>query len=299
VAHPAVNQACGYRGRIAPSPTGLLHLGHAATFWTAYQRATAASGTLILRMEDLDPQRSKPEFAAAAIEDLHWLGIGWQEGPDIGGPYAPYNQSERQPFYMSALEKLIEGGFVYPCRCSRKDLARLAQAPHDDEPIYPGTCRPESKNDVQTAVESTEQTSTNWRFRVPDDEAIEFYDGNNGPQRFITGKDFGDFLVWRKDGVPAYQLAVAVDDAAMNITEVVRGADLLKSTTRQILLCRALSLPEPLWFHCPLIADASGQRLAKRHDALSLRVLREAGRSPECVLRMTATAQIDPGYAEK
>jgi glutamyl-tRNA synthetase len=276
-----LNQLAGYRGRIAPSPTGLLHLGHGATFWTAYQRAVARSGALVLRIEDLDPQRSKPEFAVAAVEDLQWLGIHWQEGPDVGGPYAPYIQSQRHSFYVAALRMLISAGRVYPCRCTRKDLARMAQAPHDDEPLYPGTCRPDAGGDVHPATESSAPTNINWRFRVPDGEAVEFHDGKYGRQRFVAGADFGDFLIWRKDGVPAYQLAVAVDDAAMGITEVVRGADLLKSTARQILVCRGLSLPEPLWFHCPLITDADGQRLAKRHDARSLRALRALGKTPE------------------
>ncbi len=143
-------------------------------------------------------------------------------------------------------------------------------------------------------LDDSAQTGMNWRFRVPDGEAIEFDDGHFGPQRFVAGEDFGDFLVWRKDGVPAYQLAVAVDDAAMAITEVVRGADLLKSTARQILVCRALGLPEPAWYHCPLITDERGQRLAKRHDALSLRALRALGVKPEDVLRMAAANSEEP-----
>jgi glutamyl/glutaminyl-tRNA synthetase len=282
-----------YRGRIAPSPTGFLHLGHAATFWTAYQRAIAASGTLVLRMEDLDPQRSKAEFAEAAIEDLCWLGIHWQEGPDICGPHAPYIQSERLALYEEALSKLIDRSLVYPCHCSRKDLAQLAQAPHDDEPLYPGTCRPEL-NSPRSGAAETARAGINWRFRVPSDKVVEFYDGHFGLQRFVAGEDFGDFLVWRKDGVPAYQLAVAVDDAAMAITEVVRGADLLKSTARQILVCRALGLPEPAWHHCPLLTDEHGQRLAKRHDALSLRELRALGLKQEHLLRMAGANSEKP-----
>jgi glutamyl/glutaminyl-tRNA synthetase len=275
-----------YRGRIAPSPTGLLHLGHASTFWIAFRRSVEASGRLVLRMEDLDPQRSKAEFAEAAIEDLHWLGIRWQEGPDVGGPHAPYLQSARHAMYLDALGKLIDRGLVYPCRCSRKDLAQLAQAPHDDELLYPGTCRPKSNPHPSATSKELAETGLHWRFRIRDGELIEFCDGNFGPQRFVAGKDFGDFLVWRKDGVPAYQLAVAVDDAAMALTEVVRGADLLKSTARQILICRALGLTEPGWYHCPLITDERGQRLAKRHDALSLRTLRASRVKPEDVLRM-------------
>jgi glutamyl-tRNA synthetase len=283
-----------YRGRLAPSPTGLLHLGHAATFWTAHQRALAAGGVLVLRLEDLDPQRSKAGFAEAAAEDLRWLGIRWHEGPETGGPFAPYEQSRRLPLYESAMAKLIAAGAVYPCSCTRKDLARLAQAPHDEEPVYPGTCRPSTSTPRNLGHQPS--LEVNWRFRVPDGEAVFFQDGNFGPQRFLAGKDFGDFLVWRKDRVPAYQLAVTVDDAAMRVTEVVRGADLLAATARQILLCRALGLPEPAWYHCPIVTDATGQRLAKRHDALSLRTLRASGMGPEEVLRMAAVGAGKPSF---
>jgi glutamyl-tRNA synthetase len=169
---------------------------------------------------------------------------------------------------------LLAAGWLYPCRCSRKDLAQAIQAPHNDEGIYPGTCR-------AAGFKASEETRANWRFRVPDGEAIEFEDGHFGYQRFVAGQDFGDFLVWRRDGLPSYQLAVLVDDAAMRITEVVRGADLLQSTARQILLARALGLASPAWWHCDLITDAAGQRLAKRHDALSLRRLRALGKQPQ------------------
>jgi len=281
-----------YRGRLAPSPTGLLHVGHARTFWIAAQRAIENQGTLILRNEDLDPQRSRPEFARAMMEDLRWLGIGWTEGPDCDGPYGPYSQSERRARYLEAWRRLREGGFLYPCICSRKDLARAASAPNeaddDDEPVYPGTCR--GRKDVG---EFTEPAGVNWRFRVPEGETVEFTDMNLGRQRYVAGSnfDFGDFLVWRRDDVPAYQLAVVVDDAAMRITEVVRGADLLKSTARQLLLMRALGYAElgyaaPDYFHCELVRDAAGVRLAKRHDALSIRNLREGGMTAEKVLEM-------------
>lgn len=273
-----------YRGRLAPSPTGLLHVGHARTFWIAAQRAIANQGTLILRNEDLDPQRSRAEFARAMMEDLRWLGIHWTEGPDCGGPCGPYAQSERRAHYLEAWRRLREGGFLYPCICSRKDLAQAASAPNDadDEPVYPGACR-ERKH-----VEFTAPAGVNWRFRVPDGEAIEFLDLNLGRQRYIAGRDgdFGDFLVWRRDDVPAYQLAVVVDDAAMRITEVVRGADLLKSTARQLLLMRALGYDAPDYFHCELVRDGAGTRLAKRHDALSIRHLRESGLTAEKVLGM-------------
>jgi glutamyl/glutaminyl-tRNA synthetase len=274
-----------YRGRLAPSPTGLLHIGHARTFWTAAQRAIERQSTLILRNEDLDLQRSRPEFAAAMIEDLRWLGIHWSEGPDCGGPHAPYSQSERRAFYFDAWRQLRDGGFIYPCTCSRRDLAQAASAPNDndsdDEPVYPGRCR--GRTD---AAQFDNPAGVNWRFRVPDGEEIAFVDLNLGPQKYVAGPDFGDFLVWRRDDVPAYQLAVVVDDAAMRITEVVRGADLLKSTARQLLLIRALGYSTPDYFHCELVRDQSGARLAKRHDALSIRQLRENGISAERVVEM-------------
>ena len=260
-----------YRGRLAPSPTGLLHIGHARTFWIAFQRAVERVGTLVLRNEDLDPQRSRPELAQAIIEDLQWLGIRWTEGPDCGGDFGPYAQSERRAFYLEAWRQLRDGGFVYPCTCSRKDLAQAASAPNeaDDEPIYPGRCR--GRDDAGLFAEPA---GVNWRFRVPDGETIAFGDLHLGEQRSVAGRDFGDFLVWRRDDVPAYQLAVVVDDAAMRITEVVRGADLLKSTARQILLLRALGVCVPEYFHCELVRDSTGMRLAKRADALSIRHLR-------------------------
>lgn len=276
-----------YRGRVAPSPTGLLHLGHARTFFTAYQRSLAAKGTLVFRNEDLDPHRSRPHFQYAMFEDLRWLGIRWDEGPDIGGRCSPYAQSQRRDFYLDAWWQLVQSGAIYPCRCSRKDLERSAQAPHegqqmeDDEPLYPGTCRPHAGQAAELAVSPA---GVNWRFRVPDGEVIQFHDQHFGPQSFVAGHDFGDFLVWRRDDVPAYQLAAVVDDAAMQITEVVRGADLIRSTARQLLLYRALGLAPPKWYHCPLVTDADGQRLAKRHDALSLQALRLRGESPENIL---------------
>jgi glutamyl-tRNA synthetase len=285
-----------YRGRLAPSPTGYLHLGHARTFWMAQQRARINGGTLVLRNEDLDSTRFKMEFVPAMIEDLRWFGFEWQEGPDCGGPFAPYNQSERMDVYRAALEKLRAGNFIYPCTCSRKDIRQAVRAPHaeDDEVIYPGTCRPKESSGTgvspvcftfvrkpETHGRDARATRFSWRFRVPDGETISFVDGNCGEQRFVAGKDFGDFVVWRGDGVPAYQLACVADDAAMQITEVVRGADLLVSTARQILLYRALGLTPPAFFHCPLWRDETGVRLAKRHDALSLRTLRARGETPE------------------
>jgi glutamyl/glutaminyl-tRNA synthetase len=269
-----------YIGRLAPSPTGLLHLGHAATFWQAFQRASAHNGTLLLRNEDLDPHRSKPEYVEAMAEDLAWLGIEWQQ-PML-------SQSERISFYRDALDQLLITGHIYPCHCSRKDLASMIRAPHDDtddEPVYPGTCR--SPVDVQQH-EHPLQPGTNYRFRVPEGAIIRFEDKNLGKQSFTAGKDFGDFLVWRKDNLPSYQLACVVDDTDTKITEVVRGRDLLKSTARQMLLQRALMLPAPAYFHTQLLTDEHGIRLAKRHDALAIRTLREKGLSPTEILRMTS-----------
>ena len=270
-----------YRGRLAPSPTGYLHLGHARTFWIAQERARARGGTVILRNDDLDAARFKMEFVDATLEDLRWFGFAWSEGPDIGGPHAPYNQRERMDHYLAALTKLRAGNFLYPCTCSRKDIQNAVTAPHasDHEVIYPGTCRPQGPIGSDPAPTAFLRRS-NWRFRVPDGEVITFMDGHFGPQKFVAGKDFGDFVVWRADDVPAYQLACVVDDAAMRITEVVRGADLLLSTARQLLLYRALDQSPPDFFHCELLCDEQGQRLAKRHDSLSLRQLRMQGDTP-------------------
>jgi glutamyl-tRNA synthetase len=288
-----------YRGRIAPSPTGLLHAGHARTFWTASIRSLDAGGTLVLRNEDLDPQRSKADLVDAMLEDLHWLGIRWQEGPDVGGTFGPYSQSQRSEHYLRAWRQLLERGSLYPCTCSRRELSGMAQAPHEDAPdrksvrlegdegpMYPGTCRPKPDSPALGARRDR-PAGVNWRFRVPDGEAVAFHDGHFGPQRFVAGEDFGDFPVWRRDDVPAYQLAVVADDHAMQITEVVRGADLLLSTARQILIYRALGWPEPQWYHCPLVLDERGERLAKRHDALAIRTLRGQGWTPQQVLGIT------------
>jgi glutamyl-tRNA synthetase len=243
---------------------------------------------LILRNEDLDPARCRPEFVAAMLADLRWFGFAWSEGPDIGGPHAPYTQSERLEHYRAIFAQLRAAGCIYPCTCSRKDVQAAAAAPHEtpgafgDEPHYPGTCRPENLPAGERAARAAwPRAGVNWRFRVPDGESLAFVDGHFGPQHAVAGKQFGDFLVWRKDDLPSYQLACVADDLAMHITEVVRGADLLLSTFRQLLLYRALGREAPAFYHCPLVTDAQGVRLAKRHDALALRTLRAAGRTPE------------------
>ena len=268
-----------YRGRLAPSPTGHLHLGHARTFWTAFERAKSKAGTLILRNDDLDQERCRSHFVKDMYEDLHWLGLNWSEGPDVGGPFAPYNQSERKSHYRRALEKLHALNLIYPCTRSRKDVLSAAGAPHesDEEPVYPSQFRPDPKSKLPN-LDSI--ITVNWRMRVPDNERLYFLDHNLGTKEAVSGSDFGDFLVWRKDDTPSYQLACVVDDFEMKITEVVRGADLITSTFRQILLNRALGYSTPEFYHCKLMLDENGVRLAKRHDALSIRHMRNQGMSP-------------------
>jgi glutamyl/glutaminyl-tRNA synthetase len=264
--------AIPYRGRIAPTPTGHLHLGHAATFLKADERAGDARGVMILRIEDLDPHRCSLHYADAAIEDLRWLGVEWQEGP--------FYQSRRVALYLDVWRKLRDGGFIYPCVRSRRDVAQAALAPHEKVPVFPI----EWRTPVERGAEFKEPEGRNWRFRVPDGEEIEFVDGNYGHVRRVALRDFGDFVVWNRDNIPAYELAAVVDDLATGVTEVVRGEDLLTSTARQILIYRALASAPPAFFHCPLILDKEGRRLAKRDGSLSLRALRERGYSAEWVI---------------
>lgn len=276
-----------YTGRLAPSPTGYLHLGHARTFWIARQRAVAAGGRLLLRNDDLDASRCRPEFVEAMLADLRWLGLSWEE-PVI-------TQSQRLPIYRAALARLHAAGLIFPCHHSRRELAEASvSAPHEggehDEPLYPPSFRP-APDAPLPSLDAT-GLATNWRFRVPDGEALAFNDARCGLQSAVAGKDFGDFLVWRKDGVPSYQLACAVDDAELGVTEVVRGADLIKSTFRQLLVIRALGHAVPAYYHCPLMLDDRGERLAKRHDALSLRTLRERGTTPSEILHQFADESV-------
>ncbi len=268
-----VNPTNSYIGRLAPSPTGDLHLGHARTFWIAAERARLAGGKLLLRNDDIDANRFKFDYVGTMIEDLRWLGFKWEE-PMV-------SQSEHFPLYRAALQTLHTAGLIYPCAHSRRDVTEAAGAPHEgaehDEPVYPTHFRPP----VDSPLPELEETiSINWRFRVPDGEALTFKDGAAGTQTALVGRDFGDFVVWRKDNIPSYQLSCIVDEIAMGITEVVRGADLIRSTFRQLLLFRALDHTPPDFYHCPLMLDDQGERLAKRHDSLSLRTLREQGVTP-------------------
>jgi glutamyl-tRNA synthetase len=225
-----------------------------------------------MRIEDLDQARCRPEYVEAALEDLRLHGLDWEEGPDVGGPFAPYLQSQRRAYYLAAWEQLRDKGLIYACHCSRRDIQQSARAPHsEEEPIYPGACRPH----LPVSPGGKDPKGITWRFRVPERRTMSFLDGRLGFQSAVAGESFGDFVVWRKDDVPAYQLAVVVDDAAMRITEVVRGEDLLVSTFRQLLLYEALELEPPAFFHCPLLRDKSGVRLAKRNAAMSLRELRK------------------------
>jgi len=209
------------------------------------------------------------------LEDLRWFGLVWDEGPDLGGQYGPYSQSERLSTYLETWRVLQRTGSIYPSPHSRKDVQAALTAPHDDgnEPLFPPALRPP----LGTGNKLDDPGTMNWRFRVPDGRPIAFDDGRLGEIRRTAGVDFGDFLVWRKDGFPSYELAVVADDHAMRISEVVRGEDLLTSTARQILLFDALGWQAPDYYHCPLLRDDAGQRLAKRTSALALRELRSHG----------------------
>lgn len=268
-----------YRGRIAPTPSGYLHLGHARTFWMAAERARRAGGVLIYRNEDLDAARCRAEFEAAALEDLRWLGLRWGEGPDVGGAFGPYNQRARISWYVRIWKQLLSTDLIYPSQHSRKDVeeASVSAAADGEEPLFPTSLRPRAT----AGVLQTEPGIVNWRFRVPDGLEIRFEDGRLGDVVRTAGKDFGDFLVWRKDGFPSYELAVVADDHAMQISEVVRGEDLLTSAARQILLYQALGWTPPEWFHCPLIFDEHGRKLSKSTGSVSLRGLRLQGATPE------------------
>ena len=265
-----------YRGRLAPTPTGHLHLGHAKTFWTAQQRAQQFDGALILRIEDLDRDRCQSQYTIDLLEDLTWFGFHWQEGPDIGGDYGPYHQRDRIALYLQRWQQLNQSQAIYPSPHSRKDVAQALSAPHegDREIILPTHLRPDKWEPVD------EPGQVNWRFRIPDGATITFTDENLGCQSFKAGQDFGDFIVWRRDGLPSYELAVVVDDHTMAISEVVRGEDLLLSTAKQILLYRALGWRIPQFYHCPLVRDEAGKRLAKRDGDRSLRTLRSQGDTP-------------------
>ena len=245
-------------GRYAPSPTGALHFGNLRTGLIAWLQARLAGGRFVMRMEDLDLPRTRPGSAEQILEDLRWLGIEWDAGPDFHDDVGPYTQSERDEHYQAALDELAGAGHLFECYCSRKDIQLAASAPHGPAgTIYPGTCRGglTQHNDGQPSV---------LRFRVQPG-ARSFDDEVYGRIEQDLARDVGDFVVRRRDGLFAYQLAVVVDDALMGVTDVVRGADLLDSTLRQLALFDALGHEAPRYWHVPLVMDASGRRMAKRY----------------------------------
>jgi glutamyl-tRNA synthetase len=277
-----------YRGRFAPSPTGDLHLGSAAAALLCAASARRQGGALILRVEDLDRDRVIPATRATMVEDLRWLGITWDEGPDVGGPVGPYVQSERLPLYEAALTELARAGCTYLCDCSRAEITRVASAPHvgDEGPRYPGTCRPYGMRDRAF------RRPPAVRLAVPEGEAgrVEIEDAVLGQRFEHVGDVTGDFVLRRGDGVFAYQLAVVVDDLAMGVTEVVRGADLAASAPRQALLARLLGGSPPRFAHIPLLQGPDGSRLAKRARGMRICDQRARGRDGRELARAIARA---------
>ncbi|CAM3871017.1 tRNA glutamyl-Q(34) synthetase GluQRS [Cohnella lubricantis] len=267
------------RGRFAPTPSGQLHLGNAATALLAWLQVRSAGGAMILRIEDLDAPRCKPGMAQRIMDEMRWLGLDWDEGPDVGGDFEPYEQSARLDRYEAALERLRRDGLLYPCYCSRAELQAIASAPHGlaaEGAVYDGRCRrltPEERADRQA------RKTPSLRFAMPN-RSIAFTDGAAGPQMFAAGAG-GDFVVKRADGIIGYQLAVVVDDIEMQVTDVFRGWDLLDSTPRQLALYEALGAPPPRFAHGPLLLGPDGSRLSKRHGDVSVSSLREQGVAPE------------------
>lgn len=270
------------RGRLAPSPTGYLHLGNAWAFLLCWLGVRAGGGQVVLRMEDNDPARSRQEYADGIMRDLEWLGLDWDEGPDCGGPYGPYVQSHKLDRYDEAIARLEALGLTYPCYCTRKELKSMAGAPHleDVGPIYPGTCLLLEAADRAAREEQGRRPT----LRLHGQGLVEFRDLVYGPQHFDWMTCGGDFPLKRSDGVVSYQLAVAVDDMDQKISLVVRGRDILPSTPRQIRLIELLGCRVPRYAHVPLLLDAKGERLAKRHQSCELRALREQGKRPEDII---------------
>jgi glutamyl-tRNA synthetase len=259
-------------GRLAPSPTGAQHVGNARTFLLAWLSARSQNGTLVFRLEDIDSPRVKSWAAQQALDDLRWLGLDWDFGPDVGGPHGPYIQTERREYYRAALERLKAAELVYPCTCSRSDVESAASAPHigQEGPAYPGTCAHRSAADAASLA----GRPFSWRFRLKGTDT--FTDIVKGSHHQSL-ESLGDFVIAKSDGTPAYQLAVVLDDASMEVTEVVRGDDLLPSTFRQRAIARILGIESPGYAHVPLVVGPDGRRLAKRHGDTRISVLREHG----------------------
>lgn len=272
-------------GRLAPSPTGGLHLGHARTFLAAWLAAKSLHGRVILRIEDLDATRVRSEAFDGAIEDLRWLDLNWDEGPDIGGSNDPYIQSQRFARYDHFLKVLKWREFVYPCTCTRAEISRMASAPHaeDEGPTYSGKCAHRRASDAA----SLRDTPFAWRFRVPPGP-VTWLDMFQGRQEGWPSLDGGDFVVARNGQGPSYQLAVVIDDAGMGVTQVIRGDDLIPSTPRQILLYQAFRWSVPSFGHVPLVIGPDGRRLAKRDNAIKLATLRAGGLDPRRLVAVLA-----------
>ena len=269
------------RGRFAPTPSGALHVGSARTALASALAAWGTGGRWALRVEDLDVVRSSTRPIEAMYEDLAWLGLAWDEGPGADEPHRPYRQSARAGLYREALDVLRARALVYPCSCSRKEVEAASQAPHGAEPVYPGTCR---GRDPEAVVRDAAARGRGvaWRFCVdPSRGDVTVHDLVAGAYTQDVARAVGDFVVARADGVAAYQLAVVVDDITMEVTEVVRGDDLLASAARQVLLYEAFGATPPRWMHLPLVLGSDGERLAKRLGAMGLRELRERGHRPE------------------
>ncbi len=277
------------RGRLAPSPTGALHLGNARSFLLAWLSIRSRGGRLVLRMEDLDHPKVRPAAAVQALDDLRWLGLDWDEGPDEGGPCGPYVQSERTAYYSAALARLQEQGLVYPCVCSRSDVESAQSAPHagDEGPRYPGTCRGRFDTFDAAAARLPAGRLPAWRFLAPD-EPVVADDGFAGRIVANVAARDGDFVLARHREGAGYMLGVVVDDGHMGITEVLRGDDLLPATHRQLLLYRALALEPPRFIHVPLVVSPGGRRLAKRHGDTRLASLRAQGVSAASVVGLLA-----------
>jgi glutamyl-tRNA synthetase len=289
--HEAANQGAP-RGRYAPSPTGLMHVGNARTALAAWLSVRSRGGTFVWRLEDLDPPRIVAGAGEAAEADLAWLGLDWDEDPRRGGPFGPYVQSERSALYEDALQHLADAGRLFPCTLSRRELASISSAPHggDDEAPYPASARPASLDPGwYERLRRDGAGGTALRFRLRDGrvdaQPVRFEDLVQGTQQQRPG---GDFVLKRRDGLYAYHLAVVVDDWLMRIDEVVRGADLLPSTGRQIQLMDALGAPRPAHAHVPMVLTADGEKLSKRDGSLTLRALRESGAAPAALCGLFA-----------